>query len=290
MVSPGIALYVFAIAFLLGCYSLIINKDRKYMMYERSPSWIRNLLNGLAVWFLSILYLALMMAIVPTPEMIGFLLPSSIFIGALFFHQKAIFNQFRAKCRLRDFSKFWALGFAVCCLIYFLCLPLSRNDVLNDQLHPYQRAHSFAFNSRYNPEIDIETFRVIEKHVSIDLKPDLYEGLTFDPSTLGLDYYLDKKDPYSVRLVELLKYSKPTPEFLIVLYDHFEKSPEYWKERKNFGMIQYSAFTMWPKNKELPERFIVAKQSSRDLYKKEVAENKANLEARRGVASKQEEE
>lgn len=290
LVPPGIAIYSFLITFLLGCYLLIINKDRKYLMVDRGASKFKNLINFAVVWFLSVVYIAFMMAVIPAPEMIGFLFPGSICIGALLFHQKAIFHQYRPKGRMRDFAKFWSYGAATCCVLYFLCLPISRNDVLNDSLHPYQRAHSFVFNSRYNPEIDIETFKDIEKFVAYDGKQNLYESLKFDPYTLGLEYYLDEKDPYNVRLVELLRYSKPGPEFLIVLYDHFEKKPEYWKEKKNFGMVQFGAFAKWPKNETLPERFIVAKQSSKELFKKEVANNKAKAKARRELASKQEEE
>lgn len=290
LVSPGMGIFFFAVAFLTGCYMLIINKDRKYLLIDRSTSRITNFINTGGISFFAVLFLGITVSIIPTSHLVAYLMPSTLFIGALLFHQKAIFHQYRSKGRLRDFAKFWSGGIAICCCLYFISLVVSRNDVLNENLHALQRASSYEFNSRYNPEIDIETFKAIERYVSWDVKKDLYADITFDPSTLGLEYYLDAKDPYAQRLVELLRYSKPAPEFLVMLYDHFEKNPNLWKEKKNFPGLQYLAFGKWPKKEKLPERFIVAKQSSHELFKKVTAENQAKAKARRALASQQQEE
>lgn len=285
IIPHGMGIFLFSLAFFCACYILMINKDRKYLLVDRSTSRITNFINSAGISMLALLFLAVSMLILPSPHFVLFIAPSSIFIGALLFHQKAIFHQYRPKGRLRDFAKFWTAGTAVCFSLYFSCLVVSRQDVLNENLNQSQRAGSFEFNSRYNPAIDVETFKKIERLVSYDSQGELYEKLDFDPSTLGLDYYLDDKDEYSNRLGYLLRYGKPRAEFLVVLYDHFEKNPEYWKVKKNFPLLQYAAFARWPKKEKLPDRFIVAKQSSHELYKRQAAERKA----RRELASQQEE-
>lgn len=287
--SPGMGIFFFLLAFLSSCYVLMIHKDRKYLLVDRSTSRVKNFINSAGISVLFVFFVALLMIVMPSFPFIGLLAPASIFAGALLFHQKAIFHQYRAKGRLRDFAKFWSAGTAVCFSLYFLCLLVTRQDVLNENLNQAQRAGSFEFNTRYNPAIDVETFKNIERHVSYDSQVDLYESLDFDPSTLGLDYYLDEKDEYSNRLGYLLRYGKPRPEFLVVLYDHFEKNPEYWKVKKNFPSVQYAAFSKWPKKEKLPDRFLVAKQSSRELYKKDATERMARAKARRELASQQEE-
>lgn len=288
MINPGMMAFGATLALMNACYVLIINKDRKYLMIERSTSRVTNFINSAGISLLALLFFIVIVSLIPSSQVTMFIIPSSIFIGALLFHQKAIFNQYKPQGKLKDFAKFWAKGAMVCCSIYFLCLLISRHDVLNENLHGMQRASSFEFNSRYNPEIDFETFKAIERYVSWDSKRELYEGIAFNPSTLGLEYYLDN-DKYALRLNQLLNYSKPTPEFLLTLYDHFEKKPEYWKEKKQFPQLQYMAFSKWPKNEVLPDKYIVAKQTSRELFKQEKENIKARAKARRELASQQEE-
>lgn len=213
------------------------------------------------------------------PMILGFAL-SGYSTGVLFFRSKAIFHQFRPVGRIRDAFKFSAIGMAITCCFYLVAVMFGRHDVLETKYSANQRASSLSFSGPFTPSIDKETFVTVERVIDPQEAALLYQNADFPVASLGVEYFLDN-DPQSTRLRLMLSHSKPETTFLSALYDHFEKYPEYWKEKHGPLTFKAYAYSLWPA-KALPEKYELARVTTENEIKEKMEERKRKRE----IASK----
>lgn len=242
---------------------------RRYQFFSDKKNEFIRFLYGLgtsAVFFMTVM--AFM--ILTEHEILPFLFIGSTFaLAAWLYVNRAIFHKVPEKATVSANIRYSLVSAGFFCAIYFFCVFIGRDTVLDSNISVEKRVSSFKFNGRFNHEIDFETFKVLEPNLFFLLSDGsiLYKKINFDPSILGVEYFLEGPDSVR-RLSQFLKLGKPSPEFLLALYDHFEKQPEYWKKVRHAHQLQYLSFVKWPKGEKLPERFIVARQKSQDLIRR----------------------
>lgn len=277
---------LYVITYYIGTfYILSLNKDRKYKAFEFPQTlWKATLLLFVSSIIIAVLLGGLVLTNFSVPVILA-LFGASFSGGMMWFHSKAMFNQFRPIGRFRDAVSFLGKGMATACCVYLCFAFIGRNESLDHRYTNLQRASSFEFAGPFSPMVDQETFMAIEPHLDNEMKIVLYKRTDFDVESVGLDFFLDN-DPYAKRLRDLITYGKPNAEFMSHLYDHFEKNAQYWEDKYNPTGLKHFAFMNYPKGKTMDVKFETAFASNKVALEKEKAERLAKRKALRDIASK----
>jgi hypothetical protein len=253
-------LFIYSFIIVTLFYFLTMDKNptrRKEALAVFNSTTLRKWGFMIYIFFASMPFLAFNIFTMDAFEAIFFLGLTGV-LGAHLREIRMLFHTLPAKATYKIHFKHFMAGGLCSFGIYLMCATGARFDVSDYSLTPEQRATSFSFSGMLAPEVDFETFKVIEPRLyDSEL---LYSKVNFDPSTLGVDFFLSKNGTH--RLYSFLKVGNPSEEFLITLYDHFETNP-YWTDKKVEG-LKYLAFSKWPSSAHLPERFLAAKESSKE--------------------------
>lgn len=245
------------------------SKDQKYIFYQKPNNLLKNILNFFIFMIPATIYV-IISEVLSFSEVLFIYVPMlSIAVGSSLFHSRAIFHQEKPKGLRRDMLKYSGLGYAVCFGIYFLCVQMAKSDLYDSSLDPRRRAEAFSFMKGMSPAIDQEIYYSIGKHVDYMDVDTFYRKLDFTITDFNSDMYAPTKLNGFNRLLSALQSRKVDKNFLIQLYDHFEKHPSYWNNYPYFSSVQYQAFLMWPKDEKLPERFIAKSLSAKEIYQKD---------------------
>lgn len=151
-------------------------------------------------------------------------------------------------------------SFLFCIPLFVLATYLSSLSFYSSGLKTDQKVLRYGLGSPFIT-LNRETFVEIASHLQ-----DESVSLDFDLNRENPDFFLENK--LFMPLYDHLRSGKVTSEFLVRLYDDFEAQEEKWKKFKLFPTVRYVAYEAWPKDEELPERFIKQKQSLRDIAAK----------------------
>lgn len=268
--------------FISNFYILSLNKDRKYRAMEQSTSLWKFLVRTVAGSVLSGIFMAAMIYAGFPVTMIMVIGALSISAGLLYFHSRAIFNQLPPVSRFRDSLKYVSVGSVFCLTLYMGFIFIGRDEVFNEKYNGLQRSSSFNFSGPFAPMIDKETFVAIEKYMDVESYEMLYSRVDFQAESLGLEYFVDQHGS-NERLQAYISYGKPTPEFMMRLYDHFEDNKEFWETKPGSVYFKVWAYDRFPVKKGLPEQYVVSFNEATKV----IAAEKAERKRRREIASKQ---
>lgn len=262
----------------------LIHKDSKYQVLTSESSLLKKILRFGLFTGLTLMYSPILIFSSIDINVFTLLTMLSFGMGSIIFQLKAIFHIEKPLGGTKIFLKYGLYGHVVAYSLFFITVLISRNDVLNPELSPALRVRSFTFCPACSPNIDQHTFRAIDKHIDFSNRGLLYSKLDFNPYSLGVEYWIGgDKDAY--RLQNLLYHKPPTKQFLISLYDHFETYPNFWANNPQLNLLKYLSYQKWPKGEKLPERFLAAQLSSKELFEQEQKKFVSERKARRKVAS-----
>jgi hypothetical protein len=282
--TPSLMLYLTSILLILITWICILDIKKKYIFrVAKSRSFFRNTflycLIGLACFILFIILgggLGFMLK-----ACLAFIIASRVIASVVFF-VKAIFHQSPPHATLGSWFKHVTIGGFAMSVLFISCLLLGRNDVLNQKLANASRINSFEFFGILNPVLDIEAFKIIEPSQDSLRGGFVYSNLDFDPSALGLFYFLSD-DEDTKRLTNFLQDGKPSTVFLESLLEHMSENPQTWTKESSAEYVRNLAFKRWPSETPIPDKYLAEKKKSDDFaelrkHKREVASGSEDVD------------
>lgn len=257
----------FVVSLIFLTYAMCWSKDRRYMLYNPSTNFFQKIKNFLFYSVLGVAYLILVSVFNLGEAFVIWVPIVSVFVGMLFFYNRAFFHQYRPVGTKLDLIKFWSLGYAVCFALYFISAQSAKTVLEDGSLSGFDRAVAFSYMGSFSPEIDEQTYFAIEKSVDHMDEELLLSKINFPLSQLGFRYFVNGGNIKYSKLLHVLKNEKVGKKFLVDLYDHYEMNPDHWNKSYYGRYLVYQSFLKWPKDHKLPERFIVARQKSSELLK-----------------------
>lgn len=247
-----------------ACFTSV---DKRYLFYNvRNKTSFKFFLHSGSIWMTCMFLIVAAVLVGLTPEVGYTHVLGSVVSATTLFILRAMFHKGPAEATLFKWFQYFAVGNMLFVSAFGVSCLLGRSDVFNSDLTVEARSHSFEFYGVLGPRLDKKTFKLIEprlNHGNFALT-GIYQRLDFDPSELGLSYFLDKSGDQH-RLISFLNLGKPSPEFLMKLYSDLESNLWFWDKVKTTEVIRQLAFHRWPEKRPLPEKFLAEKKKASDF-------------------------
>ncbi len=251
--------YVLA-AFLAVCWVCFIAVDRRYVFYglKHRSFWGKVFFAG-PIWM--ICFVIMVSGVLLHFEVLQSYvhLAGAMMMASVIFTYRGIFHKGPTHTGLWGWIKHYTLGNVIMASLFAMALLLGKSDAFDKDLSMQQRTASLRFYSYFGPRINKEAFVVFAGTYPAAV---LYSKLDFDPSELGVKFFLDGDQG---NLLEFMRRGRPGPGFLMSLYADMVSHPEHWSKLEMAEEIKYHAFHHWPKNKVLPEHYLAEKKKSDEL-------------------------
>lgn len=263
--TKGMILYytlAFCIAIFWVCFIAV---DKKYVFYGiKHRTFVQTVFFAVPIWIVCLIQMMVALYLGFSVELSYTFMLGSVFFGSSIFFLKAIFHKGPTHASLWNWMKHYGFGTATVAVIFFLAALLGRKDVLDENLNIAQRVNSFRFYGHFSPYIDRKTFALIEPELDLTDRDLIYKHVAFDPSGLGLGFFLDDSREQT-RLMAFLDFGRPSVDFLLSLYSHMGSHPEHWDKVPAAEWVRHKAFHRWPKDRPLPEKYLAEKKKADDF-------------------------
>jgi hypothetical protein len=264
--------YLFVI-FVILSWMGILSGDRKYIFFglkHRTP--FKKFLFLVSFWVLGISCLILSIYFNFEIDLANYLFIASVCLGSIFFHFRAFFHKGPEKSSILHCLFFSLIGLVISSLFYFSTFVLSNLNINDLRLTHNERIDYFKFYYPLISKINRDDFLVLEKYLPKEERYLVYKKVSFNPSQLGLAYFMDDSKNQN-RLISLLRYGKPNHEFLHSLLMDFDQRVNFWNKVGASDEILYLCFHRWPQNKVIPVK-VEALKLRADTFKKEFEANR----------------
>ncbi len=258
--------YAFILSAILMWVGFISNDERYIFIGTKNRTPLRKFFLLMLIWVLWPLFIIVFGVFSFQVELSNFLLVASVCLGAIFFYLRAFFHLTRPVSTFFQILGYVFLGFFFLFFLYGLTFMIFENKLFDKDASFIERKNYLKFYAPLITSIDQELFLSLEKKISDSERLTLYSKVDFNPSRLGLRYFLSPSKNQH-RLITFLRYGKPDMNFLESLFIDIEARPDFWQKTGTQSFILYLAFKRWPKNIKIPPSKLTLKMKADDYRK-----------------------
>jgi len=176
---------------------------------------------------------------------------SSECLATMNFKLRAYFHQSNFQSTVFQSYGYSLKSLCLLFFVYYVSFISERHMLYSSDVEMETKSRVYKFYVPFVSGISIDLFKYLEKELEFKDKIHLYNKLNFDPSTLGMSFFLDDSKE-QMRLVVFLTYGKPNKEFLTNLLGHIEVNGEFWNEKNSRSEVLNLIFSRWPDKEKMP--------------------------------------
>jgi len=177
---------------------------------------------------------------------------SSLSLASIIFKLRAFFHQANFKSTVFQVYSYTIGSMFVLFFAFYLAFISERQVLYSSNVDKTIKIRIYKFYVPFVSNISFDLYKDLEKHLEFRDKIYLYQKLSFDPSKLGLNFFLDDSKEQK-RLQAFLRFGKPNKEFLTNLFHHIDDKKDFWRTKNSQTQILNIVFYRWPKNEKMPE-------------------------------------
>lgn len=177
--------------------------------------------------------------------------------------------------KMKNYFRIAPVSFIVSASVVYLFSFFAHIDILNPRANPTSRMTSFSIWSAMAPELDLETFKVLERESDILTVKNVYHKSRSAIEGLPVEDVLTKITPLSV--MNYLEYAESTPRDHQFLADHLFSHIDNWKKERfakdMIGELTKKCQSCW---RDSTQREFISSQTNYE-WPKEVFIDKRNI-------------
>lgn len=244
-------LMVFAVIF-ASTIMLVFTKSFSHItMRFKKGNFILNAILGIIYPLLAFCVLVLMIWGGMSGDVALWVLGIALISASAVYNWRGMFHNVPKQASRWMVFKYSGISVASYCVFFLVLAFIGRNDHLDIDLTPQERALSLMNWQPVSGKIDLSTFTDLEPHIDIAEMELFY---TLAPSNVGelpIQNFIDSKNVW--RVIAFIRYGKPSQKNLLFLAEHLQRNKDKWNKIDPGQRVANNLAFHWPKHYPAPE-------------------------------------